>query len=188
MTPAARSRKVSMVQVPETCVPLRNLAVHCMLFLDTRAPRPDCGTLLVALENGSVQMWSHHVGGGFITSFSANHKAADYVISMVTDSKNEYLFTGTAIGYVKIWLMEDYCRPEPVKICMPKYRLIFPFLWKDVLVGRAKRMNRGQPKPVLLSSWKAHLMPVSGLTYLEEARIIVRCRLGQLKRWWDIVC
>lgn len=94
MTPAARSRKVSMVQIPETCVPLRGLAVNCMLFLDTRPSRPDCGTLLIALENGTIQIWSHHVAGGFITSFSANHKAGDYVISMITDAKNEFLLTG----------------------------------------------------------------------------------------------
>lgn len=81
---------------------------------------------------------------------------------------------GTAIGYIKIWLMLDYCAPEPVKICMPKYRLMFPFLWRDTWVGRAKRMARGQPKPLLLSSWKAHQMAVSALTYLEDAKIIVR--------------
>lgn len=98
MTPAARARKVSMVQMPETCVPLRGLAVNCMLFLETRPSRPDCGTLLIALENGTIQVWSHHVAGGFITSFSANHKAGDNVICMITDKKNEYLFTGKLFG------------------------------------------------------------------------------------------
>lgn len=70
--------------------------------------------------------------------------------------------------------MKDYCTHEKVDICMPKYRLIFPFLWADVFVGRAKRMHRSQPKPLLLSSYKGHLMPVSGLAYIEEAKIVVR--------------
>lgn len=84
------------------------------------------------------------------------------------------VYLGTAIGYIKIWLMLDYCTYETVKISMPKYRLTFPFLWKELWTGRAKRMVRGQPKPLLLSSWKAHQMAVSALTYLEEAQIIVR--------------
>lgn len=75
-------------------MPLRGLAVNCMIFLETRPSRPDYGTLLIALENGTIQVWSHHVAGGFITSFSANHKAGDNVICMITDKKNEYLFTG----------------------------------------------------------------------------------------------
>lgn len=68
--------------------------MHCMIFLSTRPMRADCGTLLVALENGTIQVWSHHVGGGYITSFSAIHKAGDYVITMISDSNDEFLFTG----------------------------------------------------------------------------------------------
>lgn len=102
-------------------------------------------------------------------------------ISLLVSEKNSKLINltnrdslGTAIGYIKIWLMIDYHNSEPVKICMPKYRLTFPFLWKDIWVGRAKRMTRGQHKPMLLSSFKAHQMAISALTYLEEAQIIVR--------------
>lgn len=65
-----------------------------MLFLNARKSDPEVGTLLVAQENGVVQVWNHHIQGSFITSFSAIHKAGDYVISMTTDEKNEFLFTG----------------------------------------------------------------------------------------------
>lgn len=68
-----------------------------MLFLDSRKSDPEVGTLLVALENGVIQVWNHHVAGGFITSFSAIHKAGDYVISMTSDLNNEFLFTGNII-------------------------------------------------------------------------------------------
>lgn len=70
--------------------------------------------------------------------------------------------------------MKGYYPFEEEHVCMPKYRLMFPFMWKDLIEGRAKRANRGQPKPVLLSSHKAHMMPVSGLAYLNEAKILVR--------------
>lgn len=57
---------------------------------------------------------------------------------------------------------------------MPKYRLQFPFLLKDRIEGRAKRSNRGQPLPRLLNSYKAHSLSVSGLTYIQNAQILIR--------------
>lgn len=95
---AARARRVSMITVPETCVPLRGLAVHCMLFLSAREMNAENGTLLVALENGSVQVWSHHPYGGFKTSFYAIHMVGDYVVAMGTDNFNEFLFTGNEVS------------------------------------------------------------------------------------------
>lgn len=149
--------RLSNIQMPEECFTLRRLAVHCLLFLCSRKSDPKVGTLLVALENGVIQVWNHHVLGGFITSFSAVHKAGDYVISMTTDEKNEFLFigesdtcksllimlyssiiSGTTAGYIKTWLLVNYCMlPEDkVHICMPKYRLMFPFMWGDRFVGK----------------------------------------------------
>ena len=65
-----------------------------MIFLQTRPMQPDVGTLLVSLENGNIQVWSHHSAGGYIGCFFAIHVAGDYVVAMNTDPKNEYLFTG----------------------------------------------------------------------------------------------
>lgn len=169
-----RARRVSTVDMPEHTIPLRRLAIHCMIFLNTRPMEPKTGTLLVALENGNIQVWSHHVSGGFITSFSAIHKAGDYVICMTTDEKNEFLFTGTSVGYIKIWLMVNYCVPNPPSINMPKYRLMFPFLWGDFFPGRAARIANAQGLPLLLSSYKGHAMAVSYLDYINEAEILLR--------------
>lgn len=169
-----RQRRVSTVLMPEQCMPLRRLAVHSMLFLNNRTMDPAIGTLLIALENGAVQVWSHHISGGFITSFSAIHKAGDYVICMTSDLDNEFLFTGSCAGYIKTWLIKDYCVPNPERINMPRLRIMFPFLWGDFFIGRAKRMSLGQPKPMLMNSYKGHVMPVSGLAYIDEAKIIIR--------------
>lgn len=79
-----------------------------MLFLNARKSDPAVGTLLVSLENGVIQVWNHHVAGGFITSFSAIHKAGDYVISMCTDEKNEFLFVGkTNSQFYKMYYNQD---------------------------------------------------------------------------------
>lgn len=79
-----------------------------MLFLTTRPSLPDVGNLFIAIENGRIQVFSDHINGGYIDSFNAIHMAGDCVISMTTDSENRYLMTGTAMGYIKIWLVRNY--------------------------------------------------------------------------------
>ncbi|KAJ8932564.1 hypothetical protein NQ318_023097, partial [Aromia moschata] len=167
---------------------IRNMAVHCMLFLKKRKNEPEIGTLLVSLENGTIQVWNHHPAGGFISSFAAVHKMEDYVISMTTNKDNEFLFTGTTHGYIKTWLLKNYCiAPEDKEpICMPKYRLMFPFMWGDTFVGRAARSIRHQPEPILLNSFKGHLMPVAGLTYIDECQIIISCSTDYSARMWTL--
>lgn len=69
---------------------------------------------MLSLENGIVQCWSDHPAGGFQGAFQGVHTAGDYVSAFATDVHNDYLFTGTTVGYVKIWLMTDYLRNEEV--------------------------------------------------------------------------
>ncbi|KAK5645470.1 hypothetical protein RI129_006770 [Pyrocoelia pectoralis] len=182
-----KAHKLSTIHIPETYIPLRGLATHSMIFLSERTMMPGVATLMIALENGNIQVWSHHPGGNFITSFRAVHSGVDYVTAMATDAHNEYLFTGTTEGYIKTWLMADYYPPNPApNVCLPKYRLIFPFMLKDLVDGRAKRAVRDQPKPVLLSSFKGHMLPVSGLAYLNEAQIVVSCSTDCTTRLWTL--
>lgn len=71
-------------------------------------------SLILALENGRIQCWSDHPAGGFQGSFQGVHTAGDYVSSFATDVDNHYLFTGTTVGYVKVWLMTNYLTTEKV--------------------------------------------------------------------------
>ncbi|CAH1973501.1 unnamed protein product [Acanthoscelides obtectus] len=185
---ARSARRVSTVALPEECTSQRNFAVHCMVFLTARKMDPRVGTLLVSLENGVVQVWSHHISGGFITSFSAIHKAGDYVLSMASDASNEFLFVGTTVGYIKTWLLKNYvCLPEDVEhLCMPKYRLMFPFLWGSRFMGRAMRLALTQEKPMLMNSYRGHFMPISGLTYINENKILISCCADFSARMWTL--
>lgn len=72
---------------------------------------------MIALENGQVQAWSDHPAGGLQGSFQGIHTAGDHVSAFATDVDNDYLFTGTTVGYIKIWLMTNYLRNEDV-ICI----------------------------------------------------------------------
>ena len=84
------------------------------------------------------------------------------------------MIPGTTAGYVKIWLMKNYMHPRQGKVVMPIYRLQFPFMWKDRIEGRAKRVVREQPLPILLSSYKAHLRAITSIEYIQSCKIVIR--------------
>lgn len=52
------------------------------------------GTIFAGLDNGKVQVWSHHAMGGYLSEYKAVHSGKDFVISMCTDQKNHYVYTG----------------------------------------------------------------------------------------------
>lgn len=147
-----------------------------MLSLRARPSTPAHGTIVVALEHGIVQLFSNHNLGGFIDSFHAIHMAGDCVISMVSDEANRYLITATALGYIKTWLICNFCVPasEMVHINMPALRLEFPFLIRTLFEGRAKRTVRNQTEPKLCNSYKAHTRPITCIEYLSESKLIMR--------------
>ncbi|KAG4072283.1 hypothetical protein HA402_004215 [Bradysia odoriphaga] len=186
-----RSRRISVVQMPSKLQAFRTETVHAMLFLLTRPSLPKVGNLFVAIENGRIQVFSDHIAGGFIDSFNAIHMAGDCVISMATDSENRYLITGTAMGYIKTWLVCNYCVQEAhvVHISMPRLRLEFPFLMKTPWDGRAKRTvrNRRESDPLLVNSYKAHKnMSVKGLVYINDCKLVVSSSTDHSVRIWTL--
>lgn len=73
----------------EKIVPIRSV-----LFLCSRKIQRNIGTLLVSLDTGLIQVWSHHQAGGFIETFNVIHVKNDCCLSMATDPDNEFLITG----------------------------------------------------------------------------------------------
>lgn len=72
----------------------RTVPVRSIIFLASRELNPETGSLLVSLESGLIQVWTHHTAAGFLTAFSAIHTQGDYALSLATDEKNEFLITG----------------------------------------------------------------------------------------------
>ena len=96
----------------------------------------DVGSFLIALSDGTIQLWSHHPKmTSLMTSFNAIHMAGDQVTAMATDKENFYLFTGSTHGYVKIWVIADYWYViMSLMIFMSKFPLIsaYPLAeWKN---------------------------------------------------------
>ncbi|KAG7203778.1 hypothetical protein KM043_013799 [Ampulex compressa] len=162
----------------------RIVAVRAMIFLTARVVGPNTGTLLVSLDSGLIQVWSHHPAGGFLEAFSVVHILGDAALALATDEKNDFLITGHSAGYIKVWLLTNYMIPNPNAICMPLLRLEFPFLWKDKLSGRAKRAVQGQSLPLLVSSVRGHTNPVTSVQTIDSSRIIVSGSGDHTVRLW----
>lgn len=80
----------------------RTVGVYAIIFLNSRPVAPDVGSLLLSLENGMIQVWTHHPAAGFLISFSAVHTLGDYAMSLATDPENKYLITGLRFnGYLQ---------------------------------------------------------------------------------------
>ncbi|XP_038214707.1 WD repeat-containing protein on Y chromosome [Zerene cesonia] len=182
----ARARRVSAVSLPARAQRMRQLAVHAMIFLQTRPCHMRVASLMVSLENGQIQCWSDHPAGGIQGAFQGIHTAGDYVSAFATDVDNNYLFTGTTVGYIKIWLMTNYLTLEKVHVSMPQLRLQFPFLWRDRMEGRAKRSARDQPLPLLLSSARAHLRCVTALAYVDHLELLFSGSSDYSVRAWRL--
>ncbi|KAH8378190.1 hypothetical protein KR093_009950, partial [Drosophila rubida] len=150
------------------------VSVQAVLFLQKRPMTKDHGAVFISLDTGTIQVYSHHQHGGIVSQFYAVHKLGDCVLTMATDRKNRFLYTGTAFGYVKVWHIVNYCIPEAEKVhvCMPRLRLEFIFLRKEAFLPRAKRMVRNQPEPMLVSSYKGHLKAINSIGFINLPKII----------------
>ncbi|GBP62119.1 WD repeat-containing protein on Y chromosome [Eumeta japonica] len=182
----AQARKENPVTEKTKPGGMREVAVHSMTFLQTRPFHSQVGSLMVGLENGKIQCWSDHPAGGYKGSFQAVHSPGDYVSAMTTDGADQFLFCGTAIGYIKVWLMTNYFRGEEVHVNMPALRLEFPFTWRDRVVGRAKRSVRGQRLPVLLNSYRAHTRRITSLAYVQDKKLLFSGSTDYSVRVWRL--
>ncbi|XP_076665272.1 WD repeat-containing protein WDY isoform X2 [Andrena cerasifolii] len=165
---------------------VRIVAVRAMIFLSARPVGPRVGTLLVSLDSGLIQVWTHHAAGGFLEAFSVIHTVGDCALSLATDRDNHFLVTGHNAGYIKVWHLVNYLVPDPPEVSMPLLRLEFPFLWKGKIDGRAKRAVRDQPLPLLLSSVRGHMNSVTSIQLIPDARIVVSGSTDHTVRLWTL--
>ncbi|KFB35627.1 AGAP002309-PA-like protein [Anopheles sinensis] len=181
-------RRLSRIVMPSGLEQMRLLSIQALLFLPTRPMSASFGTLLGSLDNGIVQVWSHHPDGEFVGQFNAVHMAGDRVLAMTSDAANRFLFTGTALGYIKTWYIENRWIPdeETFRVNKPWLRILFPFLLHDVIPGRAKRSVRVQPKPWLVNSYQGHRSCITGLVYLDGSELLLSSSSDRTIRLWTL--
>lgn len=122
-----RQRQLSVIQLPSASSLMAKTSIHAMLFLRTRPMDDRHATLVVALSNGSIQMYTHHplAVPPFKASFNAIHMAGDAVTAMTTDPAERYLIVGTSLGYIKTWLICNYW-------CDLRWLVVLVECWFDV--------------------------------------------------------
>lgn len=57
---------------------------------------------------------------------------------------------------------------------MPELRTQFPFMITDKFMGRAKRTVRALKNPLLVNSFRAHILSVTSLIYMDATKLIMR--------------
>ncbi|XP_030383633.1 WD repeat-containing protein on Y chromosome [Scaptodrosophila lebanonensis] len=169
------TRSTTKVEDPKYNISTAPISVQAVLFLQNRPMTKVHGSVLVSLDTGFIQVYSHHQRGGYLKEFFAVHKTGDCVLTMCTDRKNRFLYTGTAFGYIKVWYIVNFCVPDSERqyVCMPRLRLEFIFLRKELFLTRAKRVVRNQPEPLLVSSLKGHLKAINSIAFINLPKIIL---------------
>lgn len=86
---------------------IRVMAVRAIIFLTAREVKPNVGTLLVALDSGLVQVWTHHPAAGFLGAFTIIHATGDCATSLATDPENQFLITGFLFLFLRFFQKTD---------------------------------------------------------------------------------
>jgi len=119
----------------------------------------------------------------------AIHIADDYVTSMVSDHKSEYLITSFESGYIKTWIVTNFGQPRHTiyRMDMPSLRLRFPYLMNMFYMGRAERAaSKNVDGPLLVSAYRAHLQRISHVEYIEKLELIVSSSVDKMIRMWTL--
>jgi len=182
-----REEKLKRLDIKHT--PREHYAAVATHFLRARPEDSNVGTLLVATRNGVVQIWCTYKVPKYVSQFMAIHIANDYVTSMASDRKSEYLITSFESGYIKTWLLVNFGQPRHTiySVDMVSLTVRFPYLIKKFLMGRAERAaSKNMNGPLLVSAHRAHLQRISHIEYIEKLELIVSSSVDKMIRIWTL--
>lgn len=160
-------------------------------LLRARPETSNVGNLVIAIRNGTVQMWCTHKVPKYVAHFVAVHVDSDYVTAMASDPKNDYLFTSFNSGYVKTWYVANFGVGRDVVygkyMTLPSLRLRFPFLLESIIKGHAESANTKNPTgPLLVNSYRAHLQCIRYVEYIDQLEIVVTSSVDKSIRLWTL--
>ncbi|KAJ8045382.1 WD repeat-containing protein on Y chromosome [Holothuria leucospilota] len=190
-------------------------SVDKVLFLQSRPNDKDTATLMASGAEGWVRAWSIHHKGGLLGQFNAAHKPKESILTMATDSNNEFLITGDTMGYVKIWDISNYCIHQSGKSPTMEERETlahekaarekqFSFLKGNTklkeLQGKVlEKAKTAFPKPPpqtcpeetlhwppQLSSYRAHLKTITHVEYAEDKKLVITSSVDCSVRLWTL--
>ncbi|XP_037083590.1 WD repeat-containing protein on Y chromosome-like [Pollicipes pollicipes] len=165
------------------------LAIHKLLFLTSRVSTAKTATLMASCADGSIQAWSLHHEGGLLHKFRVCNAENDYCLTLASDSRNRFLITGDTAGYVRVWLIENYCIDNEGQVNWSFYVAKFPFLGRHLtLLRRMLKLEWLKPsfKPHILNSFRAHLHTVMFVDFVEAHDLLVTCSSDCSVRLWTL--
>lgn len=114
-------------------------------------------SLAVACDGGCVNFWNA-IKGDLLGGFHAvaDKHGPDFVSSMAVNRDNTLLYTGDSIGHLRIYDISTYC-----------------------VAGRDSK------PPRVIEEWRAHMMSISALYYVESAKLLITASLDQSVRVWN---
>ncbi|XP_050062775.1 WD repeat-containing protein on Y chromosome [Aphis gossypii] len=186
-TGETREEKLKRLDIKHT--PREHYAAVATHFLRARPEGSNIGTLLIATRNGVVQIWCTYKVPKYISQFVAIHIPDDYVTSMVSDPKSEYLIMSFESGYIKTWLVTNFGQPRHTiyNVDMPSLRLRFPFLIIIFFMGRAERAaSKNMNGPLLVSAYRAHLQRINHVEFIEKLELVVTSSVDKMIRIWTL--
>jgi WD40 repeat protein len=138
-------------------------AVEQVIILSKRSRNTISTATLVACGSGGLVQFWNMCGGGMIGEFnvfdcsnetiSSIEKNVLYLSHSITacktDSNNSVMITGTTLGYIQVWDINDYCIDIPY----------------------GQRPVREMPK--LLNGWRGHTKTIVSIDIAEEKKLII---------------
>lgn len=186
-------------------------AVECMCFLSKRRTiDPQTATLVAAGAECWLRFWSLHPRGGLLGQFTCTRRKLESIRCMVTDSENEFLFTGDTMGLLRIFDIKEFCNavkltneeredrrmrlmkefvyrrlpfnPEEMLDSMEKLRV------KKISAADASKPRKNLMSPPLLSSIRAHTEAIVSLEFIQERDLILTASQDLTVRLWTKNC
>ena len=179
-------------------------AVEALLFLDCRYIAPTTASLVACGALGWVRFWSVHPEGGLLGQFNASHRTSDSIMAMTKDELCDYLVTGDAVGYIKVWYVANYCvdGAEPLNVkdmiqtrCFSRFPLLTGT--KSLRKKLVDQSIHPQPNPctdphrthvlpILLTSFRGHLQTITSLEFISTEEQIISCSIDCSIRLFSI--
>lgn len=170
-----------------------NYAAVASHLLRARPETLNVGNLVIAIRNGTVQLWCTHKVPKYVAQFVAVHVDGDYVTAMASDPKNDYLFTSFNSGYVKTWYVANFGVGQQDVVygkymTMPSLRLRFPFLLESMIKGIAELATtlKNSAGPLLVNSYRAHLQCIRYVEYIDQLEMVVTSSVDKSVRVWTL--
>ncbi|XP_041358198.1 WD repeat-containing protein on Y chromosome-like [Gigantopelta aegis] len=134
-----------------------DLSINALVFLQTRAYKKECASLVASGPRAHIHMWNVFQGGKLMAQFPGSKMPGAMVSTMQTTKNNIALYTGDSFGFIYIWNMDGYCAD-----------------------------GIEQNPPELIKSWRGHVSSLTCLELVEDYNVVLTGSVDCAVRMWTM--